>query len=180
MRIISGTHKGRVVRPGKFFKDRPTTDIAKESLFNILNNQYSIEESNVLDLFTGSGSISYEFASRGASSVLSVDANYKYVEFIKSTARDFSFDNIIAVRSDVFRFVKGVKQQFDFIFADPPFGLNVLDQIPDLIFEHKILTDDGLFILEHPQEFNFSKHPNFKELRKYGRVNFSFFTDKKV
>ncbi len=175
MRIVSGTHKGRVVRPGKFFSDRPTTDIAKEGLFNILTNTIDFDELNVLELFAGSGNISYEFASRGAASILAVEMNFKYVQFIKNTIDDLGFSNIKVQKSDVFRFIRSNKKQFDLVFADPPYAMTKLADLPDLVCSNNMLSPEGLFILEHPQQYNFSSHPYFHSLRKYGTVHFSFF-----
>ena len=175
MRIVSGSHKGRVVRPGKFFSDRPTTDIAKEGLFNILNNTIDFEDLNVLDLFAGSGNITYEFASRGAASILSVEMNFKYVQFINNTIADLGFSNIKVQKSDVFRFIKSNKKQYDLVFADPPYAMVKLPDLPDLVCNTNMIAPGGLFILEHPQQHNFSSHPFFQSLRKYGTVHFSFF-----
>ncbi len=175
MRIVSGTHKGRVIRPPSFFKARPTTDMAKESLFNILQNRFDFAEIEVLDLFSGTGSISYEFASRDCRKVISVDKNFRYSRFIQDTAKQFGFDQIKCIKSDSFRYVKSCASKFDIVFADPPYDLEKLKEIPDLVFQAGIIKDGGILILEHPASYNLSKHPNFKENRNYSRVNFSFF-----
>ena len=175
MRIVSGTHKGRRITPDKNFKARPTTDFAKENLFNVLNNIIDFEELIVLDLFGGTGGISYEFASRGAQKVVCVEINHRHFSFILKTANDFKFDKILPIKSDVFKFVKNCKQKFDLIFADPPYDLKTIDVIPDLIFEKDILNEDGILIIEHGSGNAFSSHPNFMEIRTYGSVNFSFF-----
>ncbi|MEA3444660.1 MAG: RsmD family RNA methyltransferase [Bacteroidota bacterium] len=175
MRIVSGTHKGRVIRPPKFFKARPTTDMAKESLFNILQNRFDFSETEVLDLFSGTGSISYEFASRSCKRIDSVEKDFRYYSFIRDTAKQFGFDNLNCIKGDCFKFLKHSSEKFDIVFADPPYELENLGDLPDLVFQSEILIDEGLFILEHPDKYNFSKHPNFSELRKYSRVNFSFF-----
>lgn len=175
MRIVSGKYKGRHINPPKNFKARPTTDFAKENLFNILNNNFDFSELAVLDLFSGTGSISYEFASRGCNSVISVESNFKHHIFIKKTIEELSLHNIRAIKSDVFRYVKSCKEKFDIIFADPPYELEEIESIPDFIFEHQILKTEGWLIVEHGDKTNFSKHKGFKETRKYGGVNFSIF-----
>ncbi len=175
MRIIGGTHGGRLIKPPGFFKARPTTDIAKESLFNILQNKIDFENIHVLDLFSGTGSISYEFASRGAGSIISVEKDFKNHEFIKKQAAQFDFKQIRALRTDAFRYLNTNKEKFDFVFADPPYDLKELDSIPNVFYKIERLNQDGLFVLEHSSDFNFSSHARFIELRKYGRVQFSFF-----
>ncbi len=179
MRIISGTHKGRLVRPPKFFKDRPTTDMAKEALFNILHNSFVFEEISILDLFSGSGSISFEFASRGCQNITCVEKNFKYSEFIKKIANEFGFDSHKVIKSDVFSYLKRSLDKFDIIFADPPYDLPDLVEIPDFVFDNDILNRGGLLIVEHPDKINFSRHPNFIDNRNYSRVNFSFFKHSK-
>lgn len=177
MRIVSGVLKGRLFNPPTNFKARPTTDIAKESLFNILNNFIDYESTNVLDLFSGTGSISYEFASRGCPSVISVEKNFHHFKFIKKCIDDFKLDNIIKpLNTDVFIYLTKVTgQTFDLIYADPPFDLTSLDKIPDIVMESNILKNDGLFILEHGANNNFENHKNFSQMRKYGKVCFTFF-----
>ncbi|MFP4022990.1 MAG: RsmD family RNA methyltransferase [Thiohalospira sp.] len=175
MRIVSGTYKGRIINPPKNFKARPTTDFAKENLFNILNNHFDYSELNVLDLFSGTGSISYEFASRGSQRVISIEKNYKHQAFIKKTIDDFGFTQIKSIKTDVFRYIKSCNDQFDIIFADPPYDLKELELIPDFIFEHHLLKKNGWLIVEHGDKTNFSRQKGFKELRKYGNVNFSIF-----
>nr|WP_320120242.1 RsmD family RNA methyltransferase [uncultured Marinifilum sp.] len=179
MRIVSGTHKGRRISPDKSFKARPTTDFAKENLFNVLNNMIDLDGLSVLDLFGGTGGISYEFASRGAEKVICVELNHRHFSFIQKTIDNLGFEQILPIKSDVFRFVKSCRQKFDMIFADPPYDLKKLDSIPDLILEKKILTENGILIVEHGSTNDFSKHPNFMEKRSYGSVNFSFFELKK-
>ena len=175
MRIVGGTHKSRIIRPAKFFKDRPTTDMAKEALFNILNNNFDFEDIEVLDLFSGTGSISYEFASRGCNNITCVEKNFKYTEFIRKTASDFGFTSHKIIKSDVFKYLAKSKNKFDIIFADPPYDLPELIEIPDFIFNNDVLNEGGLLIIEHPDKISFSRHPNFFEHRNYSRVNFSFF-----
>ena len=175
MRIVSGQLKGRQINPPSFFSARPTTDYAKESLFNILNNRIDFEEIKVLDLFSGTGSISYEFASRGSKLIYSVESNRRYCQFIEKTCEGFGLSMIKVINTDVFRFLDKNKLPFDVVFADPPFDLEQIDQIPDLFFKGAGLTEDGWFILEHSAKSDFSKHPHFVEIRTYGKVNFSFF-----
>ncbi len=175
MRIISGKYKGRPIKPKKSFKARPTTDNAKEALFNILNNTIDFEGLEVLDLFSGTGSISYEFASRGCKKVFSVEKNFKHVKFINSVVDDLQIDNMTVALGNVFIYIKKTPLKFDIIFADPPFELEEIDTIPYKIFEQDILKPEGIVIIEHSPDTDFSAHPNFKETRKYGKVNFSFF-----
>lgn len=176
MRIISGIFRGRQIRPPGNFKARPTTDFAKESLFNILIHQFSIEDLDVLDLFSGTGSISYEFASRGARSVLAIEMAPMHFKFIQETCRNMEMEQVTVIRADAFRYLKKPTQAFDFIFADPPFDHPGLAELPDLIFSTDILNKQGVFILEHPGSYSFTAHPRFLQHRKYGGVNFTFFS----
>jgi len=176
MRIVGGKYKGRIFSPDKKFGARPTTDLAKEALFNILANRYNFEGMQVLDLFSGTGSIGYEFISREAGSVIFVERNYQHAQFIKKVISQLEISNVQIIRDDVFRFLKKCPSKFDIVFADPPFDLKQLNEIPQAVFMADILKNDALFILEHPGEYDFSNHSNFTEIRKYGRVNFSFFT----
>jgi 16S rRNA (guanine(966)-N(2))-methyltransferase RsmD len=176
MRIVGGKYKGRYFTPGKKFGARPTTDLAKEALFNILQNRFYFDELSVLDLFAGSGSIGYEFISRGAQSITFVEKNYNHVQFIKKVTTELGIENAQIIRDDTFRFLKKFPEKFDIVFADPPYDLKQLDEIPDAVFESGVLKDNGLLILEHSKENSFSNHPNFSELRNYGKVNFSFFS----
>ncbi len=175
MRIISGTHKGRRIVPDKNFKARPTTDFAKENLFNVLNNNIDFEGITALDLFGGMGGISYELASRGAENIICVEMNAKHFSFIKKTTAGLGFDNISVLRADVFRYLKSCRKKFDLIFADPPYDLKNIDAIPGMVFNKELLLPGGLFILEHGKADNFEKHEKFYEMRTYGSVNFSFF-----
>lgn len=176
MRIISGSHKGRHIFPDKNFSARPTTDFAKESLFNILRNYISLEGARILDLFSGTGSISYEFASRGASAIISIEQDYKHYAFIKRTVRELGFDNMKVYKNDVFQACKKLQgKKFDIIFADPPYNLQNLYDIPFAIFNNDLLADGGITVVEHPVNIDFSRHPRFSEHRQYGSVNFSFF-----
>lgn len=175
MRIVGGKYKGRIFRPNKKFKARPTTDIAKEGLFNILENRYYFTDKTVLDLFSGTGSISYEFLSRGCREATLVENNYTHYRFILEVLESLRIENATPFKSDVFKFLKISKSKFDFIFADPPFDLKNFADVADAVFDANILSENGLFILEHPKEFQFLKHKHFKEIRNYGKVNFSFF-----
>ncbi|NTW33160.1 MAG: methyltransferase domain-containing protein, partial [Bacteroidetes bacterium] len=154
---------------------RPTTDFAKESLFNILNNRVDYEEISVLELFAGTGSISFEFASRGAKEITAIDVNNRCNEFIRRAAVTYNFPNIRTVRADVFAFLGFCKAKYNVIFADPPYDMKDIEKLPDLVMNNKLLLEDGIFILEHSKTHDFSKHPSFLEHRKYGKVNFSFF-----
>jgi len=178
MRIIAGSLKGRRLNPPTTLPVRPTTDMARESLFNILNNYVDYEDCTVMDLFAGTGAVSLEFISRGVKEVTSIDVNAQCTDFIKDAARQFNVNNIHVVRSDVFDLIKRAYKKFDIIFADPPYALENLQQLPDLIFEHDLLTEDGIFILEHPREYQFEEHPHFWQHRNYGKVNFTFFAQK--
>lgn len=175
MRIVGGIYKGRIFNPGKNFKARPTTDIAKEGLFNILENRYDFSNKTVLDLFSGSGSIGYEFISRGCKEATMVEKDFVHHRFILKILDTLKIENANIFRADVFSFLRNYKDKFDFIFADPPFELKYFTEIPDVVLNSELLKEDGLFILEHPKEYDFSKHPFFKENRKYGKVNFTFF-----
>lgn len=175
MRIISGEYGRRRIQPPKNLPVRPTTDIAKEGLFNILTNRISFSGKSVLDLFSGTGAISYEFISRGSSPVTSVELNFQCVRFIKSTSDKFHMENHKTIRIDVFRFLKSTKDKFDIIFADPPYDLANIKEISTLVFEQDLLNKNGYLIIEHPREIDFSEQKHFIEHRKYGKVNFSFF-----
>jgi 16S rRNA (guanine966-N2)-methyltransferase len=175
MRIVSGIYKGRLINIPKNFKLRPTTDIAKEGLFNILSNRYDFEDLEVLDLFSGTGSISYEFISRGCKSLVSIEKSFRHSEFIKNTFRELDVNNAVAIKSDVFNYINSCKKKFDLIFADPPFELENIDDIPNQIFSNNLLSENGILIVEHSPNTNFSINDNFVEQRKYGKVNFSFF-----
>jgi len=179
VRIVSGTHKGRRITPDKSFKARPTTDFAKENLFNVLNNMIDFEDLSVLDLFGGTGGISYEFESRGEEKIICVEKNHLHFAFIQKTIDELKFEQILPIKSDVFRFVKSCRQKFDMVFADPPFDMKGIDSIPNSILEKELLTENGLLIVEHGSANDFSAHPSFFEKRTYGSVNFSFFKLKK-
>ena len=176
MRIVGGQYRGRVFDPGKKFKARPTTDMAKESLFNVLQNSIDFESIRALDLFSGTGSISYEFASRGCTDVTAVEINIAHIQFIKEVIEKLGEKHIRVVKSNVFVFAAHIKEQFDLIFADPPYDHPKFADVADLIFRNNLLKPEGLFILEHSGQFDYSSHPNFKELRRYGSVHFSMFS----
>lgn len=175
MRIISGTHKGRKIDPPSNLPVRPTTDYAKTGLFNILNNYFDFANLSILDLFSGTGNISFEFASRGVKEITSVDASSRCIQFIKETSEKLQFENIKTIRRDIFEFLESCENSFDIIFADPPYDMKGIENIPELIFEKKLLNENGWFILEHSGKINFSEYPNFFDKRLYGDVNFSFF-----
>jgi 16S rRNA (guanine966-N2)-methyltransferase len=175
LRIISGKFKGRSIVPDKSFKARPTTDFAKESLFNILNNHFDYEELNVLDLFSGTGSIGYEFASRDCISVDMVEQDFKHYEFIKKTVANLGFSQANVLRGDVFRFLKSCHKTYDIIFADPPYDLAGIEALPELVLGNKLLNGDGWLIVEHSKSVSFTGHAALFDHRNYGSVNFSFF-----
>ncbi|PKA84270.1 16S rRNA (guanine(966)-N(2))-methyltransferase RsmD [Ulvibacter sp. MAR_2010_11] len=177
MRIISGTYKGRRITAPKSLPVRPTTDIAKESLFNILNNRVYFEEIKVLDLFAGTGNISYEFASRGVPEITSVDEHFGCVKFIQETAKEFEFP-ITAIKADVYKYIDKTSIGFDVIFADPPYDFPTVKftEIVDKILLNRLLNTNGMLIIEHSKHTDLSPHANFSEARKYGGSVFSFFT----
>lgn len=173
MRIISGEHKGRKISSSTKLSVRPTTDRAKEALFNILENYYCLNKISVLDLFTGTGNISYEFASRGCTRIISVDQNKSCIRFIQKKSMQLNF-NINTIQSDCIKYIKNTKERFDVIFADPPYNYNHYDKLKDLILQKKILKKEGVLILEHDNSISF-KNENVNT-RKYGNVNFSIFS----
>lgn len=176
MRIIGGRHKGKQINPPMGYSARPTTDFAREGLFNILDNEYDFEGLKVLDLFGGTGAISYEFASRGASRVYCVEMSRENATFIKNESRRLGLDNeITVVRDNVFDFLPVCHEKFDIIFADPPYALENLQSIPDKVLSAGILYPERYFILEHGGDYSFKDHPCFVKERTYGRVHFSFF-----
>ena len=175
MRIITGKYKGRHFDIPKSFKARPTTDFAKENIFNVLMQYIDFEDATALDLFSGTGSISLELVSRGCSHVISIEQDRDHQRFIQECLKKLDSQVCVPIRGDVFRFIKSCKQQFDFIFADPPYALKELPTIPSLIFEKGLLKDDGIFVFEHGKDYDFSDDPHFVEHRSYGSVNFSIF-----
>jgi len=176
MRIITGKYKGRHFDIPRSFKARPTTDFAKENIFNVLIQYVDFDSAEALDLFSGTGSISLELLSRGCSRVVSVELDRDHHRFIQDCLKKLAVtDIVIPIRGDVFRFIKSCHQQFDFIFADPPYALKELPTLPDIIIDRRLLKPDGLFVLEHGKDYDFSQHPHFIEHRQYGSVNFSLF-----
>lgn len=176
MRIISGKLGGRRINPpSQMPYTRPTTDIAKEGLFNILQNNLDFEDLKTLDLFGGTGSISYELASRGATDLTIVEKDNKMAAFIKKTIGDLGLQNMKVVKSDVFRFIETCHETFDFIFAGPPYALTTIDEIPKLIFEKGLLKEGGWFILEHTPRNNYQQYTGFLREKNYGTTVFSIF-----
>jgi len=177
MRIIGGTFKGRrFYPPADKWPTRPTTDFAREGLFNILNNRLDFEQVKMLDLFGGTGSHSFEFLSRGCEDVTYVDKFPACVAFVKKTASGLGISGRLRiVKADVFRFMQSSQDKFDYIFAGPPYALPLIDKIPGLVFQHDLLLPGGLFVLEHNPNHSFRDHPFFLEARNYGKTIFSFF-----
>lgn len=176
MRVVTGKYKGRHFEVPRNFKARPTTDFAKENLFNVLQGYLDFEEEpTALDLFSGTGSITLELLSRGCSRVVSVEADSLHYSFIRRFIDQLQDLNAFPVKADVFRFLGKCHEQFDFIFADPPYALPQLTELPDIVLSRQLLKPDGLFVLEHGKTQDFSQHPRFVEHRAYGSVNFSFF-----
>lgn len=178
MRIIGGKYRGRRIEPPSDLKARPTTDFAREGLFNILSNRIDFESVSVLDLFSGTGSISFEFSSRGAALVHLVEKNPGHIAGINRIIKDIGFENIRPIHIDVRTYLKTCKVKYDVIFADPPYDLPWLAELPSLVMEAGILNEDSFFVLEHPRDISFSKNEFFSEHRNYGGVNFSFFKAK--
>ena len=176
MRIITGRYKGRHFDIPRTFKARPTTDFAKENIFNVLTQYVDFDGATALDLFSGTGSISLELVSRGCQQVVSVEMDRDHHRFIQDCLKKLDTKACIPIRGDVFRFLKSCKQQYDFIFADPPYALKELPEIPDLVIGRQLLKDGGIFVFEHGKDYDFSNHPHFLEHRSYGSVNFSLFT----
>ncbi len=181
MRIIGGKFKGRRFDPpAKNWPTRPTTDYAKEGLFNILMNKFDFSELKVLDLFGGTGNHSYEFISRGCTDVTYVDKFYGCVKFTNQTAKTLEIEDFIKIiKADVFKFMSLSKEQYDYIFAGPPYPLPNLPQIPDLIFKHNLLAENGTFVMEHNPNHDFEANPHFVQKRNYGTTIFSFFENLK-
>ena len=175
MRIIGGKNRGKTISLPAKYEARPTTDFAKEGLFNIISNEYEFEGLSVLDLFGGTGSISFEFASRGAGEIHCIEMSPANAAFIRNTAKQFGFDNITVIRHNVFDFLKICGKTFDIVFADPPYAIDGLETIPSQVFAAGVVRPGGYFILEHPGIFRFDDKPFFVKERKYGNVHFSFF-----
>ena len=175
MRIISGRYKGRTIVPPRNLRARPTTDFAKENLFNVLGNLIDFEECDVLDLFSGTGSISYEFASRGARSVTSVEINPVHHTFIRQTAKELGFENFFAVKANALRYIKTCPKQFDVIFSDAPYDMEGSAEVVEEVLGSEMMREGAIFIFEHSKKMDFSDHEFFWQLRSYGSVQFSFF-----
>ncbi|WP_333863282.1 16S rRNA (guanine(966)-N(2))-methyltransferase RsmD [Sphingobacterium sp.] len=175
MRIIGGRLGGLRLNPPTNLPVRPTTDIAKEALFNILQNRLDFDGLQCLDLFAGTGNISFELASRDVGHVDAIDLHFKCVQYINDTAQKMKLEQIKARKADVFKFIASCKDTYDFIFADPPYDIPKLPQLPKLIFDQQLLHDDGLLVVEHPSTRQMEDHPNFIETRKYGYSSFSFY-----
>jgi len=174
MRIIGGEFKGKTIKVPKGLPVRPTTDFAKEGLFNILSNKLDFTSISVLDLFSGTGHISLEFASRGSKNIIAVDSSFKCAGFLRSISSEMNL-NITALKSDVFAYLSNCTQSFDLIFADPPYDLTEIPNIHALVFDKKLLSQNGMLIIEHGQKTQLENLSGFKQHRKYGNVNFSFF-----
>jgi len=174
MRIISGKNRGRQIVAPANLPVRPTTDLGKESLFNILNNYFFFDRVEVLDLFAGTGNITYEFASREALSVTAIDNNSACVDFIRKTINKLGYQNVAIIKNDAFFFISKCKQQYDIIFADPPYDLEGIEQIVESVFTNHLLKPNGWLVIEHCKAHDFTTHPNFYDHRTYGKLNFSF------
>lgn len=175
IRIISGKHRGRRIQAPKNLPVRPTTDRAKESLFNILNNHFYFDEVKALDLCAGTGNISYELASRGCPDITAIDGDNACVKFIQATAEKLGMDNLHAFRADIFQYIDKDYLQYDLIFADPPFDFEGYEKLVEQIFFKNLLSEEGLLVVEHQSMKDLSSLPNFREARTYGNITFSFF-----
>ena len=178
MRIVGGIFGGRRFNPPSGIPARPTTDLAREGLFNVLNSMTDLDGAKTLELFGGTGSISYELASRGAENLTIVERDPASVAFIKKTVSDLNIlDKFSIIRSDAFKFLKQCSEQYAFIFADPPYALENMDDLPELIFSKNLLAAGGIFVLEHSPRNDYQKHPGFVKMKNYGTTTFSFFTN---
>jgi 16S rRNA (guanine966-N2)-methyltransferase len=176
MRIIGGEHGGRRFNPPTHMPyTRPTTDIAKEGLFNMLQHKLDFSSIRTLDLFGGTGSISYELASRGVTDLTIVEKDIQMYQFIRKTAESLTLENFKVIKSDVFRFLQQCNESFDFIFAGPPYALQTIDELPKLIMERKLVKEGGIFVLEHTPRNDYKKFPFYHSERNYGTTVFSFF-----
>lgn len=175
MRIIGGSLKGRLIDPPDSFRARPTTDFARESLLNIISNRYDYENLSLLDLFAGTGAISYEFASRGCPDIDTVEIEKKHTDFIRKTTGNLNLEKVRVHRIDVRTWLKVCRREYSIIFADPPYDLPWLRSIPDMILRSAATGPSTLVIVEHPRKISFTEHPAFSEHRSYGNVNFTFF-----
>lgn len=178
MRIVGGKYRNRRLHPPNEMEARPTTDFAKEGLFNVLQHSIPLEDIRVLDLFAGTGNISLEFLSRGAAEVISIDHDRKLFDFMQRSARELGEPNWRMVKSDVFTFLRSHRGQYDIVFADPPFGMEGIERIPTLVSEAGLLGDEGILIVEHHKKVDLGKAPGFQRVRSYGLIQFSFFSPK--
>lgn len=176
MRIIGGKFRGRRLEIGRGFDARPTTDFAREGLFNILSNHFAFNELQVADFFCGTGSIGLEFASRGCLDIDMVDTNNRSNQFIRKICHDWNMAELHVVTMDVFRFIAICKKRYHIVFADPPYTMSRLADLPDLVLGNKLVTEGGWFVLEHGKSYSFSHHPCLIDTRNYGSVHFSIFT----
>lgn len=179
MRIIGGSLKGIRINPPNNLPVRPTTDMAKEALFNILQNRFDLEECSVLDLFSGTGNISLEFASRGCENVLAVDQHSGCIKWLKDIAQKHQLNQISSRKADVFKLLKQLNEKFDIIFADPPYNLPNIPQIPLCVSEQNLLSENGILVVEHQSNMKMDAQPGYSETRKYGNSSFSFFEFKR-
>ena len=175
MRIISGKYKSRRFDVPKTFRAHPTTDFAKENLFNVITPWMDWEETLALDLFAGTGSIGFELLSRGCKEVICVEKDPHHYAFIQKVKAELKDERLTALRGDAFKYIASCRQSFDFIFADPPYALKELPLLPEMIISRRLIKTDGVFVMEHPKEFDFSTLPSFSQRRTYGAVNFSIF-----
>ncbi len=181
MRVIRGILQSRRFSIPKKFPSRPTTDFAKEGLFNVLGNQYDFEDLKVLDLCAGTGNISFEFISREVGSVTAVDKEYNCVQFIRKTAIEFGIeDKMDIIKGDIIMFLKKTDLTFDIIFSDPPYDVKFHDQIAEIVFERNLLNEDGVLIIEHGKHTRLEQIPQFDKMRPFGNVYFSFFSNVEV
>lgn len=178
MRIIGGIHSGRKFYPPAHIPARPTTDFAKEGLFNVIENNLDIASLKTLDLFGGTGSISYELASRGATDLTLVEQDSATVHFIRKTVQELQFHNFKIFKMEVFKFIQHCTEQFDFIFAGPPYALPTIDKLPSLVFERQLLREEGWFVLEHTPRNNYRQFPYYRTQRNYGTTIFSIFVNR--
>lgn len=176
MRIINGKYRSKRISAPKNLPVRPTTDMAKEALFNLIENEYYIENLTVLDLFSGTGNITYEFASRGAKSITCVELNYNCIKFIKSNVKDMEFEQVQVIKSNALSYIKSTSHTFRFIFADPPYNMDKQEDMVTQIMESNLLSEDGWFILEHDNHHHFNHLNGYRQTRRYGSVNFSIFS----
>ncbi len=175
MRIIGGSRAGLRLHPPPSLPVRPTTDMAKEALFNVLQHRMDFEQIRALDLFSGTGNIAFELASRGAASVLAIDIHFKCAQYINVTAKKLELAAIKAVKADVLKFISACKEEFDFIFIDPPYDLPQLPQLPERVIARGMLKPGAILVLEHSSIRSIGTHPNLLETRKYGYSSFSFY-----